>query len=76
MMLKVSEVALRLQVSRTCVYQLVEKKKLVSHRIGLGRGAIRILEEDLASFVSASRVDSKERASVPLQSVPLKHLTQ
>lgn len=43
-MLTVKEVAERLRVSRTCVYQLIERGMLVCHRIGLGRGAIRIAQ--------------------------------
>jgi excisionase family DNA binding protein len=51
MMLTVVEVAVRLRISRTCVYQLVDSRRLGSHRIGVGRGTIRISEEDLAAYV-------------------------
>ena len=76
MMLTVSEVAVRLRISRTCVYQLVESGKLSCYRIGLGRGAIRISDEDLTSFVDGCRDNGHARASVPSAPVELKHLTQ
>jgi len=56
-MLTVKEVAQRLRVSATCVYQLIDKRQLMCHRIGVGRGAIRICEADLAEFIG----DCKER---------------
>jgi excisionase family DNA binding protein len=76
MMLTVVEVAARLRMSRTSVYQLVESGKLGCHRIGIKRGAIRISEEDLASFLDTCRVVAPARASVPSEPVQLKHLTQ
>ena len=44
-MLTVSQVAERLNVSQSIVYSLVDKGLIVCHRIGLGRGAIRMAEE-------------------------------
>lgn len=75
-MFRVSEVATLLRVSRTCVYQLVDSGKLGCFRIGIGRGAIRISQDDLTSFVEASRERVKATASVPSHSAELKHLTQ
>ena len=76
MMLTVIEVAARLRVSRTCVYQLVERGQLCCHRIGLGRGAIRVSEADLAAYIESCRGAGVKGASLPLDSVELKHLTQ
>ena len=77
MLLTVKEVAERLRVSRTCVYQLVERGKLVCHRIGLGRGAIRVSIEDLAAFVERCRDSrSTERETSPRPAKRLKHLRQ
>ncbi len=66
-LLTVGEVAERLNASRSFVYQLVESGRLVAHRIGTGRGAIRVSEEDLASFLEASRqaVAGKNEAPEP-----------
>lgn len=41
-MFKVAEVARLLKVSIGCVYALVESGRLTCHRIGLGRGAVRV----------------------------------
>ena len=61
-MLKVSEVARRLNVSAGCVYELVARGRLPSHRIGVGRGAIRVREEDLSQFLAATRREKGEEA--------------
>ena len=58
-MFTVTDVADQLNVSATCVYQLIAKGKLACHRIGVGRGVIRISDEDLATYVDGSRL--KER---------------
>lgn len=57
MMLTVKQVAERLCVSATCVYQLIAERKLPCHRIGIGRGAIRVAIEDLTAFVASCRQD-------------------
>jgi excisionase family DNA binding protein len=53
--LTVRGVANELTVSATCVYQLIASGKLPCHRIGIGRGAIRVSETDLAEFLESSR---------------------
>jgi excisionase family DNA binding protein len=62
MMLKVSDVSRRLNVSPGCVYELVARGRLPCHRIGLGRGAIRVREEDLNEFLAATRMARGEEA--------------
>jgi excisionase family DNA binding protein len=54
-MLTVRDVASELSVSATCVYQLIASGKLPCHRIGIGRGAIRVSEVDLAAFLDGCR---------------------
>jgi excisionase family DNA binding protein len=63
MMLTVKDVAAALNLSPTCVYQLVGTGKLPCHRLGVGRGAIRIDESDLAAFLESSR--SQKPSSPP-----------
>jgi excisionase family DNA binding protein len=58
-MLTVKQVARELGMSAACVYQLVGTGKLVSHRFGVGRGAIRVCESDLAVFVDGSRKEKR-----------------
>jgi len=76
-MLRVREVAERLHVGATCVYQLIEKRKLACHRIGVGRGAIRVSESDLNSYLERCRnpgTETNHRQTRP--PVRLKHLKQ
>jgi len=55
-MLSVKQVADRLQISKKTVYQLCAEGRLAHHRIGVGRGTIRIGEADLATFIEGCRV--------------------
>lgn len=66
-MLTVKEVAELLGVSPTCVYQLVSQKRLSCHRVGVGRGTIRITNSDLAAFLENCR---REHSSAP---EPVRH---
>lgn len=59
-MFTVNEVAEQLRVSRSVVYALIDAGKLVSHRIGLGRGTIRVAEEDLAAYLDACKVQQPQ----------------
>ncbi|WP_145383197.1 helix-turn-helix domain-containing protein [Botrimarina mediterranea] len=68
----VAMVAERLRVSRTTVYQLVESGKLAAHRVGGGRGAIRVSEEQLAEYLHASC--SQANASQPAPKPPTRRL--
>ena len=58
--LTVSEVAERLNVSAATVYNLVERDRLAHHRIGIGRGAVRVSEEQLRAYL-----ESTQRGGVP-----------
>jgi excisionase family DNA binding protein len=53
----VQQVAAELQVSRATIYELCAQQKLPHFRVGIGRGAIRIQEADLAAFLQASKVE-------------------
>ncbi len=73
-MFTVNEVAVKLNVSRATVYNAVESGDLPHHRIGQGRGTIRISEEQLKRFLERNemgRVDTLRPAPV----VKLKHLS-
>ena len=56
-LLNVREVADRLRCSRALVYQLCEKGRLSHHRLGIGRGTIRVSEADLQTFLDGSHVE-------------------
>lgn len=75
-LLTVAMVAERLRVSRTTVYQLVESGRLSVHRIGGGRGAIRVNEGDLAAYLDSCREvpPSFPTPARPKRVPPLRHL--
>lgn len=52
-MLTVGQVAERLNVSLGTIYAACQSGRLRHYRIGRGRGAIRITEEDLQLFVES-----------------------
>lgn len=57
-LLTVKEVARRLRVSQSLVYQLVDTGRLGCHRIGNGRGAIRICPEDVTNYLQSCRAEA------------------
>ena len=59
-LLTAKEVARELRVSVSLVYQLVESGRLACHRIGNGRGAIRIRPEDVANYLQSCRNNQKQ----------------
>jgi excisionase family DNA binding protein len=69
-MLTVKQAAERLRVSTALIYALCAGGKIVYERYGLGRGTIRISDEDLEAYRRAARVEHP--VSTP---VVLKHLT-
>lgn len=72
----VREVAKRLEVSTSLAYRLIESGKLPCSRHGLGRGVIRVSEEQLAEYLAGA----ERRESAPPEPAPvpprqrLKHL--
>jgi excisionase family DNA binding protein len=58
----VKEVAERLHVSLTVVYQLCASRQLPHLRLGPKRGAIRIREQDLQTFLAACEVQQAGRS--------------
>ena len=75
MMLTVKQVAQRLNVSQSCIYQLVETGKIPHHRIGTGRGAIRFSNANIESFLEDSHHQtSGERVKPRPARQKLKHL--
>jgi len=69
--LKISEVAERLNLSPSKVYEIVAGGKLIAHRFD---GSLRISEEDLQSYIESCRA-SRPCLEPPKQS-RLKHLSQ
>lgn len=72
-LLTVREVAKILRVSPSLVYQLVEGRKLASHRIGCRNGAIRISTADVDDYLARCRNERQEETPKPSRP-RLKHL--
>ena len=64
----------RLQISLSTVYALVSQGALRAHRIGLGRGSIRIAEEELQLYLDSCKQATKKRDPRPRAPGRLKHL--
>jgi excisionase family DNA binding protein len=52
--MRVKDVAERIEVSTRTVYDLIAARKPRCHRIGMGRGTIRVTEEQLADFLAGA----------------------
>jgi len=72
-LLTVQDVAVILKVSNSLVYGLVASRKIACHRIGQGRGAIRICRNDLEEFLATCRTEKTE-PTARLPRPKLKHL--
>jgi len=74
MMLKVSQVAEKLNVSESIVYALITAGRLGSHRIGVGRGTIRVSTEDLEADLASCRACQSEQHRRPVPRPHLRHI--
>lgn len=72
-MFSVIQVAERLGVSVACVYALVESMELAHYRIGMGRGTIRVSDEQLQAYLG--RHEQKRPVKAAAAPVKLKHLS-
>jgi excisionase family DNA binding protein len=73
-MLTVKTVAEKLAVSQATVYSLVASGRLRHCRVGLGRGAIRVSEDQLAEYIRASEAAPTLPFPEPTRQVRLKHI--
>lgn len=71
--LKIHEVAERLRISQACAYALVEAKELAHYRIGVGRGTIRVSEQQLSEYLERKKVE-QGKATAQAPPVQLRHL--
>lgn len=72
--LTVKEAAEKLGVAPATVYSLCGSRRLKHQRIGLGRGVIRIREEDLERYLVGATVEPDEPTAPPPPPVKLKYL--
>jgi excisionase family DNA binding protein len=72
--MRVKEVAKRLEISTATVYAMIATGKLNCHRVGLGRGVIRVSEEQLQEYLAGSQPKASALPSAAPRRVSLKHL--
>ena len=63
-MMRVAEVARRLDVSAKVVYALLESGRLRAYRVGTGRGSYRVTEDHLRDYLEGTVTDAPISASV------------
>lgn len=73
MWLTVQDIAERLNISKTCVYSLIAGQGLPHVRVGVGRGTIRVREEDLTTWLEQRLKEKGEKPS-PVLRPKLKHI--
>jgi excisionase family DNA binding protein len=61
----IADISDLLKISQSNAYALVETGKLVAHRIGVGRGTIRVSEDDLQEFLGQSRSQREPEVATP-----------
>jgi excisionase family DNA binding protein len=50
-----------LEVSTTLIYDLCARGDLAHHRLGIGRGTIRVIQADLDAYMAKCRVECGSR---------------
>ena len=73
-LMTVSEVAEALRVGRSTVYQMIDKKVLPIHRVGTGRGTIRVSAGDLEGYLRGCRSAPEAKKPRRTPTTKLKHL--
>jgi excisionase family DNA binding protein len=66
----VAEAAKYLEVAPSTVYALCKARKLAHHRVGRGRGAIRLEAADLDAYRAAGRVEAEDAGTLPISRRP------
>lgn len=69
-MMKVEDVAGRLNVSDSFVYDAIADGRLKHHRLGRGRGGIRVSEEQLAAYLRDTERGGKSEEPAPKPVTP------
>ena len=64
-MFTVSEIAKKFRVSLASAYALVESGQLSCYRIGMGRGTIRVSEEQLREYLKSAEQEINEEIILP-----------
>lgn len=75
LLMKVAEVARRLNCSEGLVYAAIAAGELLHYRLGRGQGGIRVSEAQLAAFLTGrEKGDPRATAPQPRHRIRLRHL--
>lgn len=74
-MFSVEDVADRLGVSISLVYELVARREITCYRIGRGRGTIRFAEADVEAYLERRRCPVSGESASAAASKPRKRST-
>ena len=66
-MLRVDELAKRLNLSQSKIYAMVQRGEIEHHRIG---GSIRFSEENIAQLLNETKMAKKDRGTTPSKKIP------
>lgn len=69
----VKQIAEYLAVSETVIYRLIDSGTLKAHRIGVGRGTIRVSDDQLQEYLSS--VETKAASDPTLPKLRFRHLS-
>ena len=64
-LLTVGEAAMRMSCSTACIYSLIGAGRIACHRIGMGRGCIRISESQMQAFLDRNEQRGREELELP-----------
>ncbi len=73
-LLTIQETAIRLRLTASSVYRLVNRGLLQAIRVGYGRGRLRIEETDLQAYLDAQRTETAGQPRRHAPRLALKHL--
>ena len=74
-LLKVPQVADRLNCSQATAYALIESGQLPAVKIGAGGGGVRVTEQDLDSFIESRRIVPLPTPQVRKPKPKLQHIS-
>ena len=69
-LLKIPEVAKRLNCSASFAYELIAEGRLRHHRLGRGQGAIRVSEEQLQDYLRRTEQGGEPEKPATLKKTP------
>ena len=73
-LMTVKEAARLLSISPQSVYRLISSGRIPAYRLAVGRGAVRINEQDLLEYLASSLQPKQQDVNAETSIRPFKHL--